>query len=348
MAHVFAKSLPRLALCAVVGLALPGCSSVHLYQDHDQVLSRTLGYDDFEQHVRAGPAAARILPYALLTEQSYNDATYDTEAAAPVTRGCIPDDPASCADAPRYARRAADILRRWTYVWGCGTREQCRVATAGSPAPVGGLGVQVWVNDPAHCTEAVIAFRGTDGGDEGDFVSNLHWLTRALPVYDQYDEVRDHIRDFLSNITGHRCYRAGRTHITAVGHSLGGGLAQLASYADRRIERVYAFDPSMVTGYFSVDRAAREANVQGHRAERIFEHGEILAYIRLLMRQFIPRSGCNPRIVSVRFNVLKGNGIFQHGLTPFINGLMREAKTDAPERGPVVAMPCGAMAAGPG
>ena len=348
MAALIADARLRLAVLFIAGLALPGCSGVHLYQDHDQVLSRTLGYDDFEQHVPAGPAAARILPYAVLAEQSYNDATYDAEAAAPVMRGCIPDDPGSCADAPRYARRAADILRRWTHVWGCGTREKCRVATAGSPTPVGGLGVQVWVNDPARCTEAVIAFRGTDGGDEGDFVSNLHWLTRALPVYDQYDEVRDHIGDFLGNITRHRCYLEGRTQITAVGHSLGGGLAQLASYADRRIGRVYAFDPSMVTGYFSVDRAALEANVQGHRAERIFEHGEILAYIRLLMRQFIPRSGCNPRIVSVRFNVLKGNGIFQHGLTPFINGLMREAKTDAPERGSVVAMPCGAMAAGPG
>ena len=105
---------------------------------------------------------------------------------------------------------------------------------------------------------SVVAFRGTVGGNKGDWESNFHWILRAFPIYDQYDQVRDHVGDFIGHIESDPCYRRGPTQITAVGHSLGGGLAQLAAYSDPRIRRVYAFDPSMVTGYYSVDPSNRE------------------------------------------------------------------------------------------
>jgi hypothetical protein len=41
----------------------------------------------------------------------------------------------------------------------------------------------------------------------------------------------------------------------------------------------------MVTGYYSVDPRNRDENVKGLRMERIYEHGEILAYARYVMRQ---------------------------------------------------------------
>jgi hypothetical protein len=119
---------------------------------------------------------------------------------------------------------------------------------------------------------------------------------------------------------------------------------QLAAYSDSRIRRVYAFDPSMVTGYYSVDPLHRDQNVKGLCMERVYEHGEILAYGRYFMRQFIPLSPCNPRVVSIRFHVIHGSPIAQHSLTDFDNGLLREARGYQPETSPMVEEPCGVNA----
>jgi len=97
----------------------------------------------------------------------------------------------------------------------------------------------------------------------------------------------------------------------------------------------------MVTGYYSVDPLHRDQNVKGLRMERVYEHGEILAYGRYIIRQFIPLSPCNPRVVSVRFNVIHGSPIGQHSLTDFDNGLLREARGYQPETSPMVEEPCG-------
>ena len=337
----------RLAATLIAAASLSGCASIHLRQAPDQALVRTVGYDNFNKHQQAGPVAARVLPYALLAEQSYEPVAYDSHAAARVDRKCGPDDPGGCRDGAAFARRAATLLGLWRYVWGCDGRDQCGIVSPGPRPAVDGLGVQVWVRNQPVCTEAVIAFRGTVSGSEGDWITNIHWLTRNLPVYDQYDQVRDHIDEFIGQVTRQSCYREGVTRIIAVGHSLGGGLAQLASYASPAVRRVYAFDPSMVTGFYTGGLRNRDTNVIGHRTERVYEHGEILAYGRLILRQFTPPSGCDPRIVTVRFNVLEGATIAQHGLTPFVNGLMREAGANAPERHPVVDWPCGREGAGP-
>ena len=50
----------------------------------------------------------------------------------------------------------------------------------------------------------------------------------------------------------------------------------------------------MVTGYYSVNPANRDENVKGLRMERIYEHGEILAYARYFIRQYIPFSPATP------------------------------------------------------
>jgi pimeloyl-ACP methyl ester carboxylesterase len=192
-----------------------------------------------------------------------------------------------------------------------------------------------------HGTEAVIAFRGTVGGDKGDWESNFHWILRAFPIYDQYEQVRDHVGDFIGHIERDKCYRAGSTEIIAVGHSLGGGLAQLAAYSDRRIRRVYGFDPSMVTGFYSVDPPNRDRNVQGLGIERVYELGEVLAYGRLIMLHAIPLSPCNPRVVSVRFRVFQGAPIALHSLTDLDNGLLRVARGSRPETSPMALERCG-------
>ncbi len=319
--------------------SLPGCAELHLDQGPSQVIQRTEGEDNFALKQGAGPVAARVLPYALLAEQSYDPRVYGTHRIAPRAPACVAGDGKPCD--PADDRRAAKWLSEWRYVWSCDGPDECRVQTPGQSASVGGLGVQVWARVGARCPEAVIAFRGTVGGNEGDWESNFHWILRNFPIYDQYDQVRDNIGDFIDHIERDPCYRRGATEIIAIGHSLGGGLAQLAAYSDPRIRRVYAFDPSMVTGFYSVDPPHRDRNVQGLRMERIYEFGEVLAYGRLIMLRSIPLSPCNPRVVSVRFRVFHGAPIALHSLTDLDNGLLRIARGNKAETSPMVLEPCG-------
>ena len=329
----------KLIAAAIALLSLCGCAGLHLGQETDQVIQRTEGEDNYARRQKAGPVAARVLPYALLAEQSYDPQVYVSHRIAPRASACA-DDPKDC-DARADDDRAARWLSEWRYVWSCDGPDQCGVRTPGQGEPVGGLGVQIWARKGARCPEAIIAFRGTVGGDKGDWESNFHWILRAFPIYDQYDQVRDHIGDFIDHVERDRCYRRGATEITAVGHSLGGGLAQLAAYSDSRIRRVYAFDPSMVTGYYSVDPPNRDRNVQGLRMERVYEFGEVLAYGRLIMLHWIPLSPCNPRVVSVRFRVFQGAPIALHSLTDLDNGLLRVARGSKPETSPMALERCG-------
>jgi pimeloyl-ACP methyl ester carboxylesterase len=337
------RLLSRNAALLVAGLCatLAGCAQLHLTQGPHQAIQRTSGLDDYDQNRLAGPVAARILPYALLAEQSYQTNAYALKRAAPVPRHCVADNYSDCVTGEEDSPRAKAWLRQWRYVWGCQGPAECRTSTPGASDPVSGLGVQIWVKKGAICSEAVIAFRGTVSGNEGDWESNFHWILRVTPIYDQYDQVRDHIFDFIAHIVKDPCYRKDATQITAIGHSLGGGLAQLAAFSDAKIRRIYAFDPSMVTGFYSVDPPFRDANVRGLRGERIYEHGEILAYFRYFLRQFIPPSPCNPRIVSVRFDVLHGSPIAQHSLSDFTSALLREARSYEPQSAPMVLDRCG-------
>ena len=330
----------KLIAAAITLPSLYGCAGLHLGQQPDQVIQRTEGEDNYAERQKAGPAAARVLPYALLAEQSYDPRVYLTHRIAPRSTVCVASDPKDC-DAGADDERAARWLNEWRYVWSCDGPDECGVRTAGQSEPAGGLGVQIWARKGIACPEAVIAFRGTVGGDKGDWESNFHWILRAFPIYDQYEQVRDHVGDFIGHIERDKCNEAGQTEITAVGHSLGGGLAQLAAYSDPRIRRVYAFDPSMVTGYYSVDPPHRDSTVQGLRIERVYEFGEILAYGRLIMVHYIPLSPCNPRVVSVRFRVFHGAPIALHSLADLDNGLLRVARGSEPEKSPMVLKRCG-------
>jgi hypothetical protein len=329
----------KLVATAIALPCLSACAGLHLDQDPTQVIQRTEGEDNFAARQKAGPVAARVLPYALLAEQSYDPRVYASHRMAPRATACAVDDHGDCDGADD--KRVARWLAEWRYLWSCDGPDECKVRTAGQTEPVGGLGVQVWARKGARCPEAVIAFRGTVGGNEGDWESNFHWILRSFPVYDQYDQVRDHVGDFIAHIERDPCYRNGATQITAVGHSLGGGLAQLAAYSDARIRRVYAFDPSMVTGYYSVDPPHRDRNVQGLRIERIYEFGEVLAFGRLIMLHYIPLSPCNPRVVSVRFRVFQGAPIALHSLTDLDNGLLKVSRSYEPETSPMVLESCG-------
>ncbi len=154
-----------------------------------------------------------------------------------------------------------------------------------------------------------------------------------MHLYDQYEQVQEHISGILDVVRDFSCYREGQTTILATGHSLGGGLAQQAAYADGRIRRVFAFDPSFVTGYYDLERPLREKNSAGLKIERIYEHGEVLAYARLLMRNIYPPEACDPQIRHIRFNLISGGSIVeQHSLKALTAQLLVLAEGTAGRR----------------
>lgn len=195
--------------------------------------------------------------------------------------------------------------------------------------PVGGLEFNVWRRmQGGRCREAVIAFRGTDRHDLGDWTSNLRWLYRLQPKFDQYAQVQFHISTIVAHVAANGCQGA---LFVATGHSLGGGLAQQAAYADGNalIRYVYAFDPSPVTGFFDVSAMVRDKSTDGLGVDRAFEQGEILALPRLIIENIYPPAPCKPRVRIVRFNVLSGLGIAQHS----ISGLTKQLQAVGSERG---------------
>jgi hypothetical protein len=236
---------------------------------------------------------------------------------------CYPAGSESCRDLTPYARK---ILSEWRLIYASMDPQNFRCGPSRVPCtePIPGLGVQIWVRKGTVCKEAVVAFRGTDGQSADDWLSNLRWLLRLLPLYDQYEQVQDYAPDFVRAIEKERCFVRGRTQILAIGHSLGGGLAQQATWMDGRIRYVFAFDPSFVTG--STDAhviPVRAKNVQGLLIERIYEHGEILAYPRFVLRQIVPLSACNPQIRTIRFNAQHGTGVRQHNLAATTTALLK-------------------------
>ena len=306
---------------AVAWLMLAGCSDLHVAQSPGDMRLRTGSVDEV---LRAESYAGLLLPYALLADQTRKEAVYrDRRFVLDQNAYCSPADTDFCRG---ITGRARSILNQWwlVRVWNDPAQFPCKPERTFCTQPLRGLGVQAWVRDGPACSEAVIAFRGTDPNSLSDWTTNLRWFLPLLPLYDQYEQVQDHVADFVDAIEQDRCFVRGTTRIIATGHSLGGGLAQQAAYVEPRIRHVYAFDPSVVTG--SSDARARQAMSEtgpGLRIDRIYEHGEVLAYLRFAQRQLAPASACNPQIRTIRFNAVHGGPIGQHKLSGLVSGLVR-------------------------
>ena len=155
----------------------------------------------------------------------------------------------------------------------------------------------------------MLAFKGTDAKEIGDWLSNLRWFIKFPPRFDEYDQVGASILEIVARVRQLGCPNA---IMIAVGHSLGGGLAQHAAYAaGGTIRYVYTFDPSPVTGYFDFAAALRQKSTNGLGIDRAYEEGEALAIPRLLVAGFFPPKSCDPRIRIVRFNVIPHGSLFQ-------------------------------------
>ncbi len=200
--------------------------------------------------------------------------------------------------------RSTRYLARWRHLPDYST-ENYKVKRKSVRLSVPGLSYRVWRDTSAAGPNRVaIVFRGTELDDLGDWYSNFRWLTKFNPITtDQYHATTELVMQLVPSLLGDF---GPDLEIVAVGHSLGGGLAQRAGYSSPHISTVYAFSTSPVIGNPSSDREVNQKNREGLVIFRVFESGEILAAGRWLHRKLIDLSSKNPKVIELVFS-------FRHG-----------------------------------
>jgi pimeloyl-ACP methyl ester carboxylesterase len=173
--------------------------------------------------------------------------------------------------------------------------------------------------------EIVVAFGGTVATSLKDWQANLRWF---IPYHDdQYTKLVKEVEpQFVAEFLRRKQAADGmwldQAKIYSTGHSLGAGLAQEFAYAlpinpdVPRVTKVFAFDPSPVTGYTSVDKSLRDANRQDLSIDRIYERREILAILRSMTNTIDPPRATAPVIRQLRYNLFpRGNWIKNHSIS---------------------------------
>ena len=178
----------------------------------------------------------------------------------------------------------------------------------------GDLVFGIWQREtPENMSQLALVFRGTH--TYGDWWSNARWITKHLNLgWDQYDLTRTvahYIDEDLA--TDHpELFPSPISEIVVAGHSLAGGLAHQAGYAVQSVKRVYSFNGSSVTGFYSVPE--RDKHKIGMRIYRIGERGEFLSLLRNFMRLIYPVVERDPKIVEATYNFGSFGLISQHSI----------------------------------
>jgi hypothetical protein len=310
------RFVARGCILALMALSLGACAQL---RENAAVGIGTAAY----RTEMASGYARLYRPYAQMAALAYTNQDYLTPGSLCPNADKLGQDPAE--DSQRAAAWTRQLRsEKWQCLFGRIGYDNCPHGVT----CVGGLEFHVWRRD--DCSEAVIAFRGSDARDIGDWLSNFRWFI-ASPLIDQYDEVRNEIRGIVGRIAAAGCRHP---RIIATGHSLGGGLAQHAAYASPRIDYVYAFDPSPVTGYFDVPWATRQEAIQHFGTDRVYEAGEILSLPRYIMSGIFPTSSCRPRVRVVRFATIPGASLVErHRITTLTEGLIELSRL--PHSGPL-------------
>lgn len=270
----------------------------------------------------AKPFAHLYLPYAQMAVVAYTDQPF-------LTNGCPSAAKLRTSPSDDNLAAAARIDGLQAGGWTCLFGQFGAVGCPPGRRCADGLEYHVWRRN--GCGEAAIAFRGTDGGEIGDWLSNLRWFV-SRSVFDQYDQVQTAMRGVIDEVHRRGCRPR---VIVATGHSLGGGLAQHAAFADSRINYVYAFAPSPVTAFFGVPFPERSAASEKLGVDRIYESGEILSLPRYLVSGAFPTSPCRPRVRVVRFSTATTASLLErHRMAGLTQGIATLATRPAPKQLP--------------
>lgn len=288
----------------------------------------TLG-DGEARIFNARDVAAHYLSYAVLAGRAYD--TLDVRDPRNPKLGNSTQDERHWPKAFARIGDRAFMLRgqRWTFAGGREGR-QCPEDQPDCRNLYDGLGVHFWKRHTkarGRCSEVVIAFRGTTGLFDGSMASNLNPIAPVMilfrimrPDADHYYQVRANIDNWIETLQKTPCVGA-RTRFVAVGHSLGGGLAQHAAYQNARISKVYTFNTSPVTAWRAANARLREVNVRGLEIDHVVEQGEALTALRVVPGLIWGRRICDPQERTVHFDGAGGHPGTQHAIWPLAQRL---------------------------
>jgi hypothetical protein len=326
-----------IGLFSTLLLALGGCASFK--QDAHQVLVRDPEVGGYAEPVDASGFARRHWVYAAMSDHVYevarSRAYQDRGKPMPVESMAAQVQACGGSMPPRIPVE----WKRWPSFPSDGLQEMARN---------NGLFLMVFERETSP-REIVVVFEGTNFWESPDWMANLRWFLRFIPGYeDQYTTTASRVSaEFFHRLREQPDrYRVNGAdpvlrhpggdpiRIVATGHSLGGGLAQHFAYTFKqdpaqatgpRVSEVFAFNASPVTGWYSADDPPRSHNANGLQIHRIFEHGEVLAYIRLMTSR-LAMSRSNPAIWEYRYNFdARANIIRNHSMRALACGLAKAA-----------------------
>lgn len=317
-----------LALQAHVLTLLAGCAA--LDQHADQITTREPGHARLGAPTPAAPREREDRDFAWLAAAAY----HRTPAGAKHKRAVDASGTATDCPTPEAALHSL----KWE-PWPEFPDPDLAAEIASHH-----LRVEVRVHREPPAAVAV-AFGGTILGNENDFLSNVRWFLPKAFLADHPDEYTMIVQkvapafaaEFRRRLDdpGPEWAFLASARLYASGHSLGGGLAQQFAYslpvdAPRKVSKVYAFDPSPITGFYSVDESLREHNRLGLDIDRIYERGEVLAIVRSLTSFVKPPTAENAAIRGVRYALFyPATPVAGHSITHLACGIERDVAAAA-------------------
>lgn len=277
-----------------------------LTQDSSTVLVRPPGNRQYHTDFSFKEIAKELWEYAALCENAYIHTWGKTAGKTSSLRSGKDSEP----EMARYKVKGATNYRHPLTVDGWKPWTHFPSPDLKDLATKLGLYVEVLENGG----RVAVVFRGTEFWSLKDWWSNFRWIniTRLVPWHeDQYTVTADEVgKEFVKEL---KLRYPDTCEVVATGHSLGGGLAQHFAYSlpltqlksgkRVKVSKVYAFDPSPVTGWTTAG-TVKQDNANGLKIDRAFEHGEALAYIRLMTSYLYPPSAKDPSIREIRFNLV--------------------------------------------
>jgi Lipase (class 3) len=265
-----------LKLLIILGfLFLQGCTHLAIEDCGGKVLGENeprIRSSHFRMLLADLPAASeRFSPYAAMSALAYVDRNCGTESS-------------SITDVEQAKLELYLSAKGWQEVKDVKIIPPCEDDV--------GMFFRVWKHD-ADTTDMVISFRGTEGFKDWLY-GNSHWVTRFLPMEDQYFRARKAVQQVLDRFSkeGSKTVRFYTT-----GHSLGGGLAQHILYTyPKQVIQTLAFDPSSVTGFMdqtpinqiSACGCSSQVTEGETRIYRVYDAYEILSNLRIFHKIFFP------------------------------------------------------------